>query len=93
MNFSIAIAGIEELVELECDWTGRKSIFIYDERADRISVDILGPVFASWSDELKRKITELLGEVAEWEGSMRKPKEPWDIRLLADPDIETEGQD
>ena len=85
-NFSIAIRSVEDLVELECDCTGTKSVFIYDEQARRTLVDITGPIFGSWSDDLKRKITELLSDLAQWESSMRKPRSAWDIRLLADPD-------
>ncbi|NCP10719.1 MAG: hypothetical protein GW859_01975 [Sphingomonadales bacterium] len=87
VNFSISIGGVEELVELECDWTGTKTVIIYDEKSRRTPIDIKGPIFASWSGDLKRKISELLSELAEWEASMRKPMGAWDVRFLADPNF------
>ena len=86
-NFSIAINGVEGLVELECGSTGTKTVFIYDEKSRRTPIDIEGPIFGSWSEDLKRKITELLSELAEWESSIRKPFGAWDIRTLANPDF------
>ena len=92
VNFSIEIAGEEELIELECDFTGTKSIYIYDQRANRVEVDITGETFASWSKDLKVKITELLSELADWEASMRKPGGAWDICLLDEPNTTLESK-
>ena len=85
ISFEIGTDEHQELVEVECLSSGLKTVFYWNGPGQRVEVELESEEFNSWSVGLRRKIGELLIELASWEAKLRQPGGPWDAALLANP--------
>ncbi|WP_114522108.1 hypothetical protein [Altererythrobacter sp. ZODW24] len=76
INFQIGTEQEEELVELECLASGKKTIFVWRDGSN-VPVHQSSDEFLSWSDGLKRKVDEMLYELSDWESKCRVPGGAW----------------
>jgi hypothetical protein len=89
INFEIATNEIEEIVEVECQSTGLKTVYYWDGPGRRIPVALNDQEFLGWSEGLRCKVAEVLAELAAWEANLRQTGGAWDP-LTYGPDLESE---